>query len=90
MDHDLAVRRKRLRYRTSHTGTKETDILFGGFILRYGPTLSADEVTQAEALLDANDIDILNWITRRAPLPAHYDTGLMARLQRFVVERQDR
>ena len=32
---DLETRLKRLRYRTSHTGTKETDILLGSFVEKY-------------------------------------------------------
>lgn len=87
MSLSLEDRRKRLRYRTSHTGMKETDILFGGFIIRYGPTLEEALVGEAEALLDANDQDIYNWITGRAPVPDAFETRLMARLQEFVRER---
>lgn len=89
MSLSLDERRKRLRYRTSHTGMKETDILFGGFILRYGQTLEASLVGEAEALLEANDQDIYNWITARAAVPGEYDTALMGRLQKFVRERNE-
>lgn len=89
--HDLDTRRSRLRYRTSHTGTKETDLLFGGFIERHGASLDETEVAAAEALLDgANDPQILNWIIGREPVPAEFDTPFMARLQAFVVERHER
>ena len=88
MIHDLGTRRARLRYRTSHTGTKETDLLFGGFIERYGKSLDESEVAAAEALLDgANDPQILNWIVGREPVPAAFDTPLMGRLKAFVTER---
>lgn len=87
MTHDLDTRRKRLRYRATHTGTKETNILFGGFVEQYGGSLAADELAQAEHLLDANDIDIVNWIMARAEIPAEFDTPLMTRLKRYATER---
>jgi len=89
MSLNLEERRKRLRYRTSHTGMKETDILFGGFIIRYGKTLAESLVSDAETLLDANDQDIYNWITQRAPVPAEFNSALMALLQKFVRERNE-
>ena len=88
MTHDIDIRRNRLRYRTSHTGIKETDILFGGFVAEHGGSLGEDELSQAEDLLDgAHDPQILDWIIGRDPVPAAFDTPLMARLQAYVTER---
>jgi antitoxin CptB len=87
MPHDLDTRRKRLRYRASHTGTRETNILFGGFVEQFGGSLAPGELAEAEHLLDANDIDIVNWIMERAVAPPEFDTALMARLRRYATER---
>ena len=67
---DIETRRRRLRYRSARTGTKETDLLVGDVIARLGHRLPPDEVAQAERLLTASDVDITHWISgRRRCLP---------------------
>ena len=87
---DIETRRRRLRYRSARTGTKETDLLVGDVIDRLGHRLPPDEVAQAEQLLSANDVDITNWISGRAPVPAEHDTPFLARLRREALERHRR
>ena len=84
---DIETRRRRLRYRSARTGTKETDLLVGDVIARLGHALPPEEVTQAERLLSANDVDITNWISGRTPVPAEHDTPFMARLRREALSR---
>ena len=84
---DIETRRRRLRYRSARTGTKETDLLVGDVIARLGHLLPPDEVAQAERLLTASDVDITNWISGRAPVPAEHDTPFMARLRREAMNR---
>lgn len=88
MKHDIETRRKRLRYRASHTGTKETDLLLGGFIDAHGETLTATQIDHIEALLEgARDLDVLDWITGRAPVPSAFDTETLALIARYATER---
>ncbi len=88
MPHSLETRRKRLRYRTSHTGTRETDILVGGFISRHVDELDEQAVVALEELMaGANDRDILDWVTERASLPERFRNETTARLIAFVRER---
>ena len=84
---DLDIRRRRLRYRSARTGTKETDLLLGDVIARLGHELPPEEVAQAERLLTANDVDITNWISGRTPVPAEHDTPFLARLKREAMNR---
>ena len=84
---DLDIRRRRLRYRSARTGTKETDLLLGDVIARLGHELPPEEVAQAERLLNANDVDITNWISERTPVPAEHDTPFLARLRREAMNR---
>ena len=87
---DIETRRRRLRYRSARTGTKETDLLVGDVIARLGDALPPEEVAQAERLLAANDVDITNWISGRSPVPAEHDTPFMARLRREARNRRHR
>lgn len=89
MNHDIVTRRKRLRYRTSHTGTRETDILLGGYVAALGDELTAEQATDLEELLDgANDPEILDWIIGRLPLPERFNNSTLAEVMAYVCERR--
>lgn len=82
------TRKKRLRYRTSHTGTRETDILLGGFVDRYVNSFNTKQIQDLEDLLNgANDPDILDYITARRPLPRNFNNDTILLLLRYVRER---
>lgn len=83
-DGSSETRRKRLLFRSHHTGMKENDVLIGGFAERNIGSLSDDEVAWLEKLLlDNNDIDLYNWMLGKEPIPAHLDHPLMHRLIDF-------
>jgi antitoxin CptB len=81
MTEPLEIRRKRLRFRCWHRGTKEADLLLGHFADRYLDKLSVAELDDLEALLEEPDVDVVAWITGDKPPPAAFDTALMKRLQ---------
>ncbi len=75
--------RKRLLFRSQHRGTKEADILVGRFAEAHIASLSPEEVAQFESLLQLSDVDLYNWKTGRAELPAEHDTPLMRKFLSF-------
>jgi antitoxin CptB len=79
------VRIKRLRYRSSYTGTKETDVLLGHFAARYLAGLSPQLLDQYEALIENSDPDLFMWISGRKPVPPEWDTEIMALLKDFRI-----
>jgi len=52
---------KRLAWRAHHRGTKEADMLIGGFFDAHHGRWSADECALFEAMLDNQDVDIMAW-----------------------------
>jgi antitoxin CptB len=78
MTDELDMRKRRLRFRAWHRGTKEADLLIGGFIDSRLPDFSAKDVTWLEVLLDENDVDIMAWMTGSKVPPAAFAGGLMA------------
>jgi antitoxin CptB len=86
----LENRRKRLIYRSEHTGTQETDLLLGQFARAHVPGFTADEVEAFERLLDSSDPDLWLWLTGRAEPPPEVETPVFARLRafRFAPERR--
>ena len=74
---DLDIRRKRLAYRANHRGTKEMDILVGGFANAALGRLTEEELALFEALLEVPDQDLYNMIVADAPIPAALDHAVM-------------
>ena len=75
------ARLKRLRFRAWHRGTKEADILIGGFFDRYGAEWDEDEMAWFEALLEEQDVDIMAWAIGTAHPPERWEGEMMRRLQ---------
>jgi antitoxin CptB len=77
------TRLKRLRFRAWHRGTKEADLLIGGFCDRHADGWNEAGIAWFEALLEEDDVDIMAWaIGTRAP-PPRYDGPLMVALRKL-------
>ena len=81
--HGLDVRRRRVLFRAWRRGTREMDLLMGGFADARIAELSERELTDFEALLMVPDPDLYAWLTRAAPPPANYSTPVLNALIRF-------
>ncbi len=79
----MDTRRKQLLFRSHHCGMKENDILLGKFAERHIAELNEQELDQLDTLMQHNDIDVMNWIIGKTPLPDALDNGLMSLIQRF-------
>lgn len=77
---DSDSRRKRAFYRAHHRGTKEMDLILGGFADAEILALSNDELTDFEALLALPDPE-LDRMVKGAEAPAEL-ASLMARIRR--------
>ena len=78
---ETSPRRRRLLFRANHRGTRETDILVGGFVTRRLHGFSDDEVTALEAIMELPDTWLAEWLTGRTPIPPEHD-GPMLRAMR--------
>jgi len=85
MDEPLAIRRKRLRFRAWHRGTKESDIVMGGFADANLESFGAAELDEFEALLELPDADVMDWVLGKAPVPPQADGPVVRRLLRHEV-----
>jgi antitoxin CptB len=79
-------RLKRLRYRSHYTGTKETDIILGGFAARHLDELTPTQLDTFEVLVTTPDPDVYMWISGRRPVPEEFNTDVMAMLKNFKIE----
>ena len=62
---DLDNRRRRLLLRATHRGTKEADLMVGGFVFRHIAAFSDEELGEVEAVLDLLDVELSDWLSYR-------------------------
>lgn len=79
MDH--AIRLKRTRFRAWHRGTKEADLMIGGFFDAYHAGWSVAELDWFEALIEEQDVDIMGWAIGSIPCPPDWDGAMMAAMR---------
>ena len=77
---DLVRRRKRLKFRSWHRGTKEMDLLLGPFADACLDGFDASLLGQYEALLEQPEPDLYEWILGRAAPPADARSSVLDRL----------
>jgi antitoxin CptB len=75
------ARLKRLRFRAWHRGTREADLLIGGFFDRHHESWGEAEIDWFEALLEEQDVDILAWAIGTCEPPERFGGDMMARLR---------
>jgi antitoxin CptB len=76
--------RKRLQFRAWRRGFREIDLILGSFADKALEDLSEEDVTLFEALLNAPDQDVYDWLTNRTSAPAHF-AALIRRIQDVTV-----
>jgi len=80
---DHRARLRRMGFRSWHRGIREMDLILGHFADSTLESLSFQELDQYEALLEAEDTSLYNWITGRETVPMEHDTPLLARIRTF-------
>ena len=74
---------KALRYRAWHRGTREADMMIGGFFDAHGATWDAATREIFAALLNETDVDIMAWAIRVQPVPERFAGPMMEAMQRL-------
>lgn len=78
-----AHRRKRLLYQSRHRGTKEADLILGGFAHAHLANLTTEQFTQFEALMEESDPDLMSWIGGQVVPPAEHDNDVLKMISDF-------
>ena len=78
---ELDFRQRRLAFRAWHRGTREADLMIGGFADRHAASWGLAEIAWFEALLEEQDVDIMAWAIGTAMPPARFAGPQMAALQ---------
>ena len=86
MQETVEIRRKRLRFRSWHRGTRELDLLLGRFADRYVDGLTPDQLDRYEALIEEPEPDIYRWISGGEPVPPKHDDDVMALIKSIEIK----
>ena len=78
---DPELRLKRLRFRAWHRGTREADLMIGGYFDKHAATMDERELAWFEALLEEQDVDIMAWALGTLPCPEQWEGETMARMR---------
>ena len=89
-DDPVAVRKRRLRYRSWKRGTKEMDLLMGSFADAYIEDMTAEELDQFEALLRESDPDLFSWYMKNSEPPADHGNPMLPRFLSFTYTPETR
>jgi antitoxin CptB len=74
---------KRLAWRAHHRGTKEADLLIGGFFDAHHQKWDAEQRALFEAMLEEQDVDIMAWAHGTAEAPSRFAGLMMEALQKL-------
>jgi len=74
---------KRLHWRAHHRGTKEADLLIGGFFDAHHQSWGAAERALFGAMLREQDVDIMAWAHGTAEAPERFAGPMVAALQKL-------
>ena len=78
---DIAMRWRQLRYRASHRGTRELDLILGP----YAAAAPEAELERLEQLLEEEDTDLQKWLLGQVDPPPTADRDLIDRIKTFKI-----
>jgi antitoxin CptB len=84
LEETVEARRKRLLWRASHRGTREMDLLLGGFARSSIERLSETELDEFETIVGLPDHELMGWILGDVAVPQRQVT---ATLKAFLTYR---
>ncbi len=76
-------RRRRILFRAWHRGMREMDLIMGRFAEEQLNNMSESDLDTFELLIEAQDRDVLAWITNEKETPDNYNTAVFQRLKAF-------
>jgi antitoxin CptB len=74
---DRETRLKRLNFRSWHRGTREADMMIGGFFDVHSANWSDTEIDWYENFLEEQDVDIMAWALGTQAVPEKWAGPMM-------------
>jgi antitoxin CptB len=74
---------KRLHWRAHHRGTREADMMIGGFFDAHHASWGVEECALFAELLEEQDVDIMAWAVGTAEVPERFEGPMIEALKRL-------
>jgi antitoxin CptB len=74
---------KRLHWRAHHRGTKEADLMIGGFFDAHHSAWGARECVLFDEMLSEQDVDIMAWALGTAEPPERFEGPMIEALKKL-------
>ena len=74
---------RRLQWRAHHRGTREADMLIGGFFDTHNASWDAEQRALFNDLLNEQDVDIMAWAVGTATAPERFEGPMIEALKRL-------
>jgi antitoxin CptB len=82
---NLELRRKTILWRATHRGTREMDLLLGGFARTAIDLMQPSELDELEALVDLPDPLLMSWVLGEEAVREDYRNATTERFLAFRV-----
>jgi antitoxin CptB len=82
-DDELAVRRRKIKFRSWHRGMREMDLIMGRFADALVDTMAPGELDDYERLMETPDPELFGWVLSERPPSADHDSAMLRRLRAF-------
>ena len=77
------ARLARAKFRAWHRGTREADYMIGGYFDHFHTDWDETALRWFEDLLDEDDVDVMAWAMKTAPVPERFAGPMMERMQQL-------
>jgi antitoxin CptB len=82
-DDALAVRRRKIKFRSWHRGMREMDLIMGRFADAFVDAMGPEELDEYERLMEMPDPDLFACVLAEGPPAADLDSAMLRRLRAF-------
>ena len=65
---NLSLRKKKILFKCTHSGTKELDILLGNYVSQHINLLKSKELDDLDVVLNFSDLDLFKILTKKNQL----------------------
>jgi len=72
-----------MQFRAWHRGTKEADLLVGGFFDTYSAGWNEAQADWFEVLMEEQDVDIMAWAIGTLPVPPEFEGEMMQMMRKL-------
>ena len=80
---NLSLRKKKILFKCTHSGTKELDILLGAYVSHHINLLKSKELDYLEVVLSFSDLDLFKILTKKKAIDKRMNEYFIKKIIKF-------